>query len=77
MQIAEIGETVLGSKLIGLQVGNEPDLYAAHGHRPSTYGPYDYFGDFGNVVNAVNSDSNIPTKNNLIAPNLAGTWTPE
>lgn len=77
MQIAELGEGVLGSRLIGLQVGNEPDLYAAHGHRNSTYGPYDYFGDFGNVVNAVNSDSNIPVKNNLIAPNLAGTWTPE
>lgn len=77
MQIAQIGEAVLGSKLIGLQVGNEPDLYAAHGHRASSYGPYDYFGDFGNVVTAVNSDGDIPVKNNLIAPNLAGTWTPE
>jgi hypothetical protein len=52
-------------------------LAFSHGHRASTYGPYDYFGDFGLVVNAVNGDSNIPTKNNLIAPNLAGTWTPE
>ena len=95
--IAEVGEAVLGDKLIGLQCGNEPDLYSAfvfssicsygisctdlvffsHGHRSSTYGPFDYFGDFGNVVNAVNSDSNIPVKNTLIAPNLAGTWTPE
>lgn len=29
MQIAEVGQAVLGDKLIGLQVGNEPDLYAA------------------------------------------------
>jgi hypothetical protein len=95
MGIAEVAEAVLGDKLIGLQVGNEPDLYAAyvllvfflctqltalvfsHGHRSSTYGPFDYFGDFGNVVNAVNKDNSIPVKNNLIAPNLAGTWTPE
>jgi len=52
-------------------------LYAAHGHRNSTYGPYDYFGDFALVADAVENDAKIPTKNNLIAPNLAGTWTPE
>ena len=56
---------------------NLTTLTLSHGHRASTYGPFDYFGDFGNVVSAVNKDSNIPTKNNLIAPNLAGTWTPE
>lgn len=77
MAIAEVSEAVLGDKLIGMQIGNEPDLYAAHDHRASTYGPYDYFGDFGIVVDAVNADSAIPTKNNLIGPNLAGTWTPE
>jgi len=77
MGIAEVGEAVLGGKLIGFQVGNEPDLYAAHGRRNSTYGPYDYFNDFANVADAVENDPNIPTKNNLIAPNIAGTWTPE
>ena len=30
MGIAEVGEAVLGDKLIGFQVGNEPDLYAAY-----------------------------------------------
>jgi hypothetical protein len=30
MAIAEVGEAVLGDKLLGLQVGNEPDLYAAY-----------------------------------------------
>lgn len=50
----------------------------SHGHRPSTYGPFDYFGEFGNVVNAVNSNAQITIKNNLIGPNLAtGDWTPE
>ena len=30
LQIAEVGTQVLGDKLLGLQVGNEPDLYADH-----------------------------------------------
>jgi hypothetical protein len=30
MGIAEVGEAVLGDKLIGFQVGNEPDLYSAY-----------------------------------------------
>lgn len=28
LQIAELGEEILGDRLIGLQAGNEPDLYA-------------------------------------------------
>ena len=35
LAVAEVGQQVLGSSLIGLQVGNEPDLYARHGHRRS------------------------------------------
>jgi hypothetical protein len=35
LQIAEVGQAILGDNLIGLQAGNEPDLYARHGHRPT------------------------------------------
>ncbi|KAF9806697.1 hypothetical protein IEO21_08591 [Rhodonia placenta] len=78
LAIAEYGERILGDNLLGLQVGNEPDLYARHGHRASTYGPYDYFGEFGQVVAAMQADPNISVSNNLIAPNVAtGDWTPE
>ncbi|TFK36088.1 hypothetical protein BDQ12DRAFT_737177 [Crucibulum laeve] len=76
--IAEAGQAILGEYLIGLQAGNEPDLYAAHGHRPETYGPFDYFGEFGTLVTAMAADTNIPRQNLLIGPNLAtGAWTPE
>lgn len=30
LQIAEYGEAILGDKLLGLQAGNEPDLYASY-----------------------------------------------
>jgi hypothetical protein len=33
--IAEQGQAILGDYLIGLQVGNEPDLYARHKRRPA------------------------------------------
>ena len=31
--IAELSQAVLGDRLRGLQVGNEPDLYIDHKHR--------------------------------------------
>jgi hypothetical protein len=42
-----------------------------------TYSPYDYFGEFGQMVEAVNADANIPNKGLLIGPNLATGWTPQ
>uniref|UniRef100_A0A8H7XVC6 Beta-glucuronidase C-terminal domain-containing protein n=1 Tax=Psilocybe cubensis TaxID=181762 RepID=A0A8H7XVC6_PSICU len=76
--IAEQGQAILGDFLVGLQAGNEPDLYGDHGHRPPTYGPYDYFGEFGVLVNAMNNDGNIPNRGLLIGPSVStGKWTPE
>ncbi|KAH0833859.1 glycoside hydrolase family 79 protein [Lanmaoa asiatica] len=77
LQVAEVGESILGDYLVGLQAGNEPDLYAPHGHRSSTYGPNDYKNEFGQLVQAIDADSNIPDKGLLIGPNLAGVWKPE
>ena len=78
LAIAEQGEQILGDNLIGLQVGNEPDLYVSHNHRPATYSPFDYFGEFGVLVAAMANDSNIRSQDLLIGPNIAtGAWTPE
>lgn len=35
LQIVETGQAILGNYLIGIQAGNEPDLYANHGRRPT------------------------------------------
>ncbi|KAJ7742690.1 glycoside hydrolase family 79 protein [Mycena maculata] len=77
LQIVEYGEAILGDHLLGIQVGNEPDLYAAHDHRNSSYSPQNYANEFGEMVDALAADSNVPVKNNLIGPSVSGTWTPE
>ncbi|OCH92577.1 hypothetical protein OBBRIDRAFT_886183 [Obba rivulosa] len=77
LQIAEYGEAILGENIMGFQVGNEPDLYVRHGHRPQGWNETNYFQEFGMVVIAVDDDAHIPIKNNLIGPSVSGTWTPE
>ncbi|KAG5645144.1 hypothetical protein DXG03_006861 [Asterophora parasitica] len=81
LDIAEQGQAILGDYLIGLQAGNEPDLYARHGHRDQSYGPFDYFGEFANLVDALTNSSSKnqqTNKNLLIGPNIAyADWTPE
>lgn len=43
-----------------------------------TYGPFDYVGEFSDVLNAMDSDSHAANRQLLIGPNLAtGDWTPE
>ncbi|KAF9458509.1 glycoside hydrolase family 79 protein [Collybia nuda] len=80
LQIAEYGQTILGDNLLGLQAGNEPDYYSApgHDHRPTNYTEMDYYGEFHDLVTAMDANSNIPVKNMLIGPSLAsGPWMPE
>ncbi|KAJ7145149.1 glycoside hydrolase family 79 protein [Mycena crocata] len=76
--IAETAEAVLGNKLVGFQVGNEPDQYSLHGHRPTTYSPADYSNEFGIVDAALRADPNVPVVDGkLIGPSLSGQWQPQ
>ncbi|KAJ7092343.1 glycoside hydrolase family 79 protein [Mycena belliarum] len=78
LDIVHHGEAILGENLLGLQAANEPDLYADHKQRPETYSPFDYFGEFGDLVAVLAADDKVPVKNNLIGPSVAtGDWTPE
>ncbi|KAF8651053.1 hypothetical protein AX16_004916 [Volvariella volvacea WC 439] len=78
LQIAELAQNILGDRLAGLQAGNEPDLYAAHHHRPETYNQYDYFGEVAQLIDTIEANPNIPVKDMLVAPSLAtGDWWPE
>ncbi|PBK86027.1 hypothetical protein ARMGADRAFT_541303 [Armillaria gallica] len=78
LAIADQGQTILGDYLLGLQAGNEPDLYQRHGHRSEGYAPSDYVSEVGELIYAMSNDANIKTLNNLIGPSVAtGDWTPE
>jgi hypothetical protein len=42
---ARVAEHILGSRLLGIEIGNEPNDYGAHGLRPSSYNPNNYLED--------------------------------
>ncbi|CDO73856.1 Glycoside Hydrolase Family 79 protein [Trametes cinnabarina] len=72
LEIAELGEAILGDHLLGFQAGNEPDLYGKHGHRNLSYSEWDYFGEFSLLTQAYQNDAKITNKKSLIAPSTAG-----
>ncbi|KAJ7727084.1 hypothetical protein B0H16DRAFT_1429173 [Mycena metata] len=53
LAIVPAATSILGPYLLGLQAGNEPDMYNLHGHRPATYGPYDYGGELSDFLTQV------------------------
>ncbi|KAG6901005.1 hypothetical protein C0995_002575 [Termitomyces sp. Mi166 len=76
LAIAQQAYEILGDHLMGIQIGNEPDLYQAHGHYTS-YGPFDYYGDFGVYVQDMKS-ANLPGTDLLVGPSIAyADWTTE
>ncbi|KAJ6590373.1 glycoside hydrolase family 79 protein [Mycena sp. CBHHK59/15] len=78
--IVDAAQEILGDFLLGLQAGNEPDMYNLHGHRNVTYGPYDYGGEFSDFLAqlAATPAGAGRAKNILIGPNIANfAWTPE
>ncbi|KAK7447749.1 hypothetical protein VKT23_014007 [Stygiomarasmius scandens] len=84
LQIAERGQEILGEYLIGLQTGNEPDLYVKHRHRPDGWGPTDFLNEMQSLVSAmqISASDGSPYASSyqklLIGPNVnTGDWTPE
>ncbi|KAJ7884879.1 glycoside hydrolase family 79 protein [Mycena leptocephala] len=81
LAIVGAAERILGGRVIGYQASNEPDLYNAHGHRPATYGPFDYFGEFSDFLTQLAASGLDPAgrvKGLMLGPSVAdATWTPE
>ncbi|KAF7302911.1 Glyco-hydro-79C domain-containing protein [Mycena kentingensis (nom. inval.)] len=78
LQIVEASEAILGDRLIGYQVGNEPDEYALHNQRPLTYSPQDYSNEFGLVEAALRADAKVATVDHkLLGPSVSGQWDPQ
>ncbi|KAJ7331318.1 glycoside hydrolase family 79 protein [Mycena albidolilacea] len=79
--IIRAADEILGDYLLGLQAGNEPDMYNLHGHRGDTYSPFDYGGEVSDLLTQVASEGSDPTgraMSLLVGPNIADfAWTPE
>ena len=44
--------------------------FLKHGARAPTYAPADFVGEFGTMVQAIQNDSNVQNKTNLIGPSV-------
>jgi len=79
--VGELTQQVLGDRLIGLQMGNEPDLYWRNGIRGADYSPQAYHEDWGVFLNHYVSDREMRNLTQFIAPSVCcGSsigWTPE
>ncbi|KAI0030185.1 glycoside hydrolase family 79 protein [Vararia minispora EC-137] len=64
--LAVHAEQILGNRLIALQSGNEPDLYAQGGrnHRPVGYAPQNYSDEIGSMISQAQS-SGMPRQNDI------------
>ncbi|KAK7024767.1 hypothetical protein R3P38DRAFT_2530271 [Favolaschia claudopus] len=80
--IIKAADEILGDYLLGLQAGNEPDMYNLHGHRNASYSPFDYGGEMSDLIAQVASEGADPSgraMTSLVSPSIAdfGAWTPE
>ncbi|KAF9036340.1 hypothetical protein BJ165DRAFT_1533176 [Panaeolus papilionaceus] len=71
LEIAEYGQQILGDNLLGLQAGNEPDLYVRFKHRVAPYGPVEYSAEVDNLIATVQTNDKITRKNIFIGPSVA------
>lgn len=79
--MGELGEKILGDNLLGLQLGNEPDLYFNNAIRSADYSVTQYSSEWGTVLQDYLSDSSVSNNSMFIAPSVCCGggigWTPE
>ncbi|KAG9087849.1 hypothetical protein FRC06_002331 [Ceratobasidium sp. 370] len=71
--VAQTAEKILGDRLNGFQLGNEPDLYAAHGRRNSSYTMQNYMNDYQTMINDLSAAS-LKNQQVLIGPSTCCNW---
>ncbi|KAF7316422.1 Glyco-hydro-79C domain-containing protein [Mycena indigotica] len=81
LDILTESQKILGDYLLGLQAGNEPDMYVLHKHRVDPYGPFDYQGEMSDLLSqsaTANADPSGQALSKLVVPNIANyAWKPE
>ncbi|EUC64409.1 glycoside hydrolase family 79 protein [Rhizoctonia solani AG-3 Rhs1AP] len=71
--VAQTAEKILGDRLLGFQLGNEPDLYGPHGRRNSSYSMENYMNDYQTMINDLNGAS-LTNNQILIGPSTCCNW---
>ncbi|AFR98329.1 hypothetical protein C343_06306 [Cryptococcus neoformans C23] len=67
---AHWAQEILGDSLLGLSVGNEPDLYVNHNHRSTGWGVSDFVTEYDDVVKSIVSNGSLLNNNAFIGPSL-------
>ncbi|CAE6486676.1 unnamed protein product [Rhizoctonia solani] len=70
--VAQAAQDILGSNLVGLQLGNEPDVYPSHQPEFQNLTVQQYFTEFGNRLAMVPG-----SKDNIFGPSVCCSWTPD
>ncbi|KAG9126712.1 hypothetical protein FRC07_002297, partial [Ceratobasidium sp. 392] len=71
--IAQAAQDILGTNLVGLQLGNEPDLYPTHMQEFAGWlGPQQYFPEFKSRLDMIPG-----SKTNIFGPSVCCRWKPE
>ncbi|KAG9127513.1 hypothetical protein FRC07_012800 [Ceratobasidium sp. 392] len=71
--VAKTSENILGDRLLGLQLGNEPDLYGPHGRRNPDYSMEDYMNDYQTMIGDL-AGGGLKNPNVLVGPSICCNW---
>ncbi|KAG9127511.1 hypothetical protein FRC07_012798 [Ceratobasidium sp. 392] len=71
--VAQTAENILGDRLLGFQLGNEPDLYGPHGRRNSSYNMQNYMNDYQTMINDL-AVGGLKNTEILIGPSTCCNW---
>ncbi|CAE6411272.1 unnamed protein product [Rhizoctonia solani] len=70
--VAQAAQGILGPNLVGLQLGNEPDVYPSHQPQFQNLTVQQYLTEFGNRLAMVPG-----SKDNIFGPSVCCSWTPD
>lgn len=68
--VAEYAQKILGSYLLGLIVGNEPDLYVRHNHRPEGWNVDNYVSEYNAITQEVLNANVLLNSTAFVGPSL-------
>lgn len=69
-EVATYAQRILGDRLLGLQLGNEPDLYSDHDKRGTGYGPSNFTTEFNEIKTDILESATLENTAFLVGPSI-------